>query len=261
MRRFLLAASAAFALSSHRVSAQNVHDLSAYLGTVLTSAGASPIVDAPMLGDSVNVFGVEALYTHLTFGDFGSLGPIGSLRADAFGGAASTSLFGGRLGVSASAAYIVPDCPIGLECRGNGSAGGSAIIRLANAAVGDSAGRVTLSLRGAGAWSFDAGSDRYASATASTPIAFSAREGSYRIVAFAAPGFAWGSLKSRTFVNPETGELGPFDHSGARAMLSGGLGFVPDRAGIGVHVGFQKIFVTGAGAQYGGGLTWSGLFQ
>jgi len=257
--RFLLAASAVYALCAQPAGAQNVHDLSAYLATALTSTGASPVIDAPMLGDSVNVFGVQALYTHLTFGDFGDLGPVGSVRADAFGGAASASFLGGRLGIGANAAYIVPDCPIGFECRGNASAGGSAIVRLVNAAVGDSAGRVTLSLRTAGSWSFNAGSDRYASATVGTPIAFSAREGSYRILAFGAPGIAWGSLKSKTFVNPQTGELGPFDHSGARGMLSGGVGFLPDRSGVGLQLGFQKIFVTGAGTQYGAALTWNGL--
>jgi len=260
-QRFLLAASAVCAVCAHPASAQNVHDLSAYLATVLTTTGASPVVDAPMLGDSVNVFGVQALYTHLTFGDFGDLGPVGSVRADAFGGAVEASFLGGRLGIGANAAYIVPDCPIGFECRGNASAGGSAIVRLANAAVGDSAGRVTLSVRTAGSWSFDAGSDRYASATVGAPIAFSAREGHYRILAFGAPGIAWGSLKTKTFVNPQTGELGPFDHSGARGMLSGGIGFLPDRAGVGVQIGFQKIFVSQAGAQYGAALTWSGLFQ
>lgn len=261
--RILAALCAALTCGARQAPGQTVHDVSAYFGSALTTTGATtPIVDLPMLGDSVNVFGVQALYTHLSFGDFGTLGPIGSVRADAFGGAAYTSVLAGRIGISANAAYIVPDCPIGLNCRGNASIGASAIVRVANAAVGDSAGHITLSFRGAGAWSFDAGSDRYASAMATTPIAFSAREGSYRIVLFGAPGVAWGSVKTRTFVSTDTGTvLEHFDHTGARGMISGGLGFVPERAGIGVDIGFQKIFVDHAGSQYGAALTWSGLFR
>lgn len=251
-----LASLAAFAAAS---SSQTAHDVAAYLATVrTTTGGATPVVESPMLGDSINTFGLQALYTHVTFGDFGET-PFGAERADVFGGAAFASIFGGRLGLTGSAAYLAPDCPIGLVCRGNGTAGASATMRLANAAVGDPGGRVTLSLRAAGGWSFDAGSDRYTSATAGLPIAFSAAEGRYRVAAFLSPGFAWGSVKTRELVLDDEGDFfQPFDHSGARGMLSGGVGFVPDAGGVGFHIGFQRIFMTRGGAQFGAALSWSG---
>jgi len=258
-QRLLVFLTLAAVCASHTAPAQTAHDVSAYLATARSVTGSeATVVDAPMLGDTVNVFGIQALYTHVTFGDFGET-PFGAERADLFGGALFGSLLGGRLGLTGSAGYLVPDCPIGIVCRGNGSAGASATMRLANAAMGDSAGRVTLSLRAAGAWSFDAGSDRYTSATVGAPIAFSAGEGNYRIAMFVSPGLAWGSLKTRLLVLEDEGSFfQPFNHSGTRGMLSGGLGFMPDRGGIGLHLGFEKVFMTRGGAQYGAAITWSG---
>lgn len=254
--RLALAGLAAFATAGR---SQTAHDVAAYLGTVRTTTGATtPVIESPMLGDSLKTFGLQALYTHVTFGDFGDT-PFGAERADVFGGGAYASVFAGRLGLTASAAYLTPDCPIGLVCRGNGTAGASATMRLANGAAGDPGGRVTLSLRAAGGWSFDAGSDRYASATVGTPLAFSAAEGRYRIAAFLAPGFAWGSVKTRELVLSDEGDFfQPFNHSGARGMLSGGVGLVPDAGGVGVHIGFEKVFMTRGGAQVGAALSWSG---
>ena len=257
--RAALLALAGLAAIATAARSQTAHDVAAYLGTVRTTTGATtPVIESPMLGDSINTFGLQTLYTHVTFGDFGET-PFGAERADVFGGGLFASIFGGRLGVTASAAYLAPDCPIGLVCRGNGTGGGSVTMRLANAAVGDPGGRVTSSLRAAGGWSFDAGSDRYASATVGAPIAFSAQEGRYRIAAFLSPGMAWGSVKTTELVISDFGDfMQPFDHSGARGMLSGGVGFVPDGAGVGVHIGFEKVFMTRGGAQFGAALSWSG---
>jgi len=47
----------------------------------------------------------------------------------------------------------------------------------------------------------------------------------------------------------------PIDEHGVRGGLSGGLAFVPVRAGVGVHLGFQRIFVDHAGAQFSAALS------
>lgn len=202
---------------------------------------------------------LHAFYTHLDFGGYGAASGTGidPVHGNAFGGSVSGSLFKGRLGLSAMGGYLVPSCPSGVACSGFASVGGTAIYRLLRAPImGDSGGRVTLSLRGSGARAFAPDSDKYVSATVGLPIAFSAPEGkSYRIVGFVAPGIAWASLE--THVLNDVGEIAPFDHDGARGMLSGGIGLMPRGSGVGVSIGFQRIFVDQAGTQFGATLTWN----
>ena len=246
-------------LVSNRASGQTVHDLASYFGTAYTTGIEIPRVEQPMLGDKLDTWGLHAFYTHESYGDFGTLAgaAAGNVSGNAFGASASASFLDGRFGVSAMGGYLVPSCPTGVTCSGFASAGGSAIFRLVRAPLeGDSGSRITLSLRGSGAWAFAPDSDKYVSATVGLPIAFSAPEGrTHRVVGFVTPGLAWASVKTLT---PNANDsLVVFHHDGVRGMVSGGLGFMPTGSGVGISVGVQKIFVSHGGAQFGATLTWN----
>jgi hypothetical protein len=238
--------------------AQNVHDVAAYFGTIFSTPGAAAtIAEQPILGDNIDTWGITPFYTHESFGDFGAVTPFGGVSANVFGGSLYASLFSGRLGLVATGAYIDPRCPEGFDCKGFATAGGTALLRMLRAPIGtDPGSNVTLSLRAAGGWAFAPDSDRYVSASVGLPIALSAVEGSYRIVAFVTPGLTWGTL--RTLVpNASLDSLVRFHHDGVRGMLSGGIAFVPSREGVGVHLGFQRIFVDHAGTQFSAALSWN----
>lgn len=256
MRRMLCVALLVVAIPAR---AQTVHDLAAYFGTAYTTGIEAPHVEQPMLGDQWNVWGVHAFYTHLSFGDFGGASGTGvpSATGNAYGGSVSASFLEGTLGVTAMGGYLVRSCPADVACAGFTVVGGNALYRLLRAPIaGDSDSRVTVSLRAAGGWAFAPDSDRYYSFNVGIPIALSAPEGSnYRIVGFLTPGLTGASLKTVTF--DAGGSPTPFHHDGTRGMLSGGVGFVPTRAGVGLDLGFQKIFVDHSGTQFSASLTWN----
>jgi hypothetical protein len=238
--------------------AQNVHDVAAYFGTAFSTPGAAAtIAEQPILGDNIDTWGIAPFYTHESLGDFGAVTPSGDVSVNVLGGSLYASLFSGRLGLVATGAYINPSCPDGFDCKGFATAGGAALYRLLRAPIGsDSGANVTLSLRASGGWAFAPDSDRYASASVGVPIALSAAEGSYRVVAFVTPGLTWATLKTLV-PNANLDSLVLFHHDGVRGMLSGGVAFVPSRAGVGVHLGFQRIFVDHAGTQFSVALSWN----
>jgi hypothetical protein len=240
------------------VRAQNVHDVAAYFGSVLSTPGAAATVaEQPILGDNIDTWGLSPFYTHESLGGFGTLSPFGTVSTNVFGGSLFASILGGRLGLVATGAYINPNCPDGFACKGFATVGGTALLRLLRAPMEtDPGARVTLSLRAAGGWAFAPDSDRYASASVGVPIALSASEGAYRVVAFVSPSLVWGTFKTLV-PSADLNSLVLFDHEGVRGMLSGGLAFVPSRSGVGVHLGFQRMFVDHAGTQYSVALSWN----
>jgi hypothetical protein len=255
MRRTLAVLIAlALPLAAH---AQSVHDAAAYLGTAFTTGIDAPRVEQPMLGDTTNVWGVHAFYTHIGFGLFQPFNTIGPVKANAFGGAVSTSLLSGRLGLAVMGGYLSPSCSAGETCNGFADIGGDALFRILRAPIEtDSAARITVSLRGATGWAFAPDSDKYVSATVGLPIAFSAPEGrGHRIVGFVTPGLAWGTVK--TLVPNFADSLVVFHHDGVSGMLSGGVAYLPTASGVGLSLGFQKLFVSNAGTQFSAALTWN----
>jgi hypothetical protein len=128
-----------------------------------------------------------------------------------------------------------------------------------------SGSRVTVSLRSAAAGSgTDGNYVKYVSATAGLPIAISAPAGTYRIVGFLTPGITWASVKAPGFIVPPSrpdtiSQIiggGSFQHDGGSGMLSGGLGLAPSTSGLGMSLGFQRIFVRRARTQFGATLTY-----
>lgn len=238
--------------------AQNVHDVAAYFGTAFSTPGAAAtIAEQPISGDNINTWGIAPFYTHESLGDFGAVTPFGDVSVNVFGGSLYASVLGGRLGLVATGAYLNPRCPDGFDCKGFATAGGTALLRLLRAPIGtDSGANVTLSLRASGGWAFAPDSDRYASATVGVPIALSAAEGNYRVIAFVTPGLTWGTLKTLV-PNANLDSLVLFHHDGVRGMISGGVAVVPSRSGVGVHLGFQRIFVDHAGTQFSVALSWN----
>lgn len=240
--------------------AQNEKDFSAYFGSVFTTTGAAAIIaEPPMLGDSVGSWGLVPSYTHESFGDFGTTGAFNDVSANVFGGTIYASFLRGRLGLTATGGYINPSCPDGFDCKGFATIGGSVLYRLLRAEVRtDSGGRFTLSLRAAGGYAFAPDSDRYVSASVGVPLAISGRttEAGYRVMGFLTPGLTWGSLKT-VLLESEGNVIVPIDEHGVRGVLSGGLALMPVGAGVGVHLGFQRIFVDHAGAQFSAALSWN----
>jgi hypothetical protein len=239
--------------------AQNVHDFSAYFGSIFTTTGAAAVMaEQPMLGDSTNIWGLAPLYTHESFGDFGGGGAFGDVSANVYGGSIYASFLRGRLGLTATGGYIDPKCLDGVDCTGFATIGGSLLYRLLRTSVVSDyeGGRFTMSLRVAGGYAFAPDSDRYVSASAGIPLAFSAPEGTCRIVGFLTPGFTWGSLKT-VLLESGGNVIAPIDEHGVRGVLSGGVAFVPSAAGVGLHLGFQRIFVDHAGTQYSAALSWN----
>jgi hypothetical protein len=239
--------------------AQNVKDFAAYFGSIFTTTGAAAtMAEQPMLGDSTNIWGLAPNYTHESLGDFGTAGAFGDVSANVYGGSLYASFLHGRLGLMATGGYINPSCRDGFDCKGFATVGGSVLYRLLrNSVTSDyGGGRFTMSLRAAGGYAFAPDSDRYVSASVGVPLALSAPEGSYRIVGFLTPGFTWGSLKT-VLLESGGSVIVPIDEHGVRGVLSGGVGFVPSGAGVGLHLGFQRIFVDHAGTQFSAALSWN----
>jgi hypothetical protein len=67
-----------------------------------------------------------------------------------------------------------------------------------------------------------------------------------QVVSFLAPGFGYGRLAE-----------GDENESGTRAALGGGVGLLNIGGGLGVNLGFRKIFLEEAPTQWGLGLSWS----
>jgi hypothetical protein len=86
----------------------------------------------------------------------------------------------------------------------------------------------------------------FMSAAVGLPVSLAAPVGrSAQLVPFVTPGFGFGLISS-------AGET----ESGVRFMLGGGLGIARIGPGIGVTLGFQKIFIEDGPTQWGVGLTW-----
>jgi hypothetical protein len=243
------------------VQAQDAHGVAAYFGTAFTTGGEAPHVEQPVLGDNVDTWGLHAFYSHQSASYWGAPDPFGAFHVNAFGGSVSASFLAGRLGLEGTGGRYTFSCAPGIDCKDGVMGGGSALFRLLRAPLSfDSGSRVTMSLRGAAAWSGTGGSDyKYVSATAGIPIALSAAEGTYRVVGFLTPGITWASVKAPVRVLTQFGSIntGSFEHDGTRGMLSGGIGVVPSVNGIGLSLGFQRIFVRQARTQFGVTLTWN----
>ncbi len=67
-----------------------------------------------------------------------------------------------------------------------------------------------------------------------------------QVVSFLAPGFGYGRLSD-----------GTSSESGTRTVLGGGVGLLNIGGGLGVNLGFRKIFLADAPTQWGLGMSWS----
>ncbi|HEU4563467.1 MAG TPA: hypothetical protein VFS05_02415 [Gemmatimonadaceae bacterium] len=85
------------------------------------------------------------------------------------------------------------------------------------------------------------------------PVALAARSGSMTIVPHLTPRFAWGraSLESETPDGKESDA-----ESGTRFMLGGGFGLL-FQGGLGVHLGFQKVFIEDGNTLIGVGVSYA----
>jgi hypothetical protein len=92
--------------------------------------------------------------------------------------------------------------------------------------------------------------------SAGLPVALAFRNGDVRIVPFVTPGIGYGRLGHVVFEDEEFYT----SHGAIMPMLGGGLGLEFGKSGVGVNLGFQKVFKSNGGTtQLGLGMTWQGL--
>jgi hypothetical protein len=90
------------------------------------------------------------------------------------------------------------------------------------------------------------------------PVAISARTGWMMLTPYVAPRFAFGHLQDEVVTRAPDGSQSDdkLTESGSRFMLGGGLGIRHNGSGIGLDLGFQRIFLPGANTLVGVGLTF-----
>lgn len=94
------------------------------------------------------------------------------------------------------------------------------------------------------------------SATLGVPLSLVAKSGGISVVPHLTPRFGWGraTMKLEDSTNPSANE--EETESGTRFMLSGGVG-VFFQGGLGLTLGFQKVFIEDASATIGLGVSWN----
>jgi hypothetical protein len=92
--------------------------------------------------------------------------------------------------------------------------------------------------------------------SAGVPVALAFRNGDVRILPFITPGLGYGRLGHVIFEDEDAYT----SHGSILPMLGGGLGLEFGKSGVGVNLGFQKVFKSyGGTTQLGLGMTWQGL--
>jgi len=217
-------------------AAQDFGDIAAYVALVTTPVGAlPPLPPTPPIADGVAPPHFDLRYGRWKFdGDdaaqhtigagvrFGAGGGQGSLTASYMTCDGCDGAIG--LGLEMTAALVQP--------TGGQSSAFSVGVR---PAVG-----VARNLGDVDGTSY--------SASLGLPVGLHVRTaGGAEVVPFLMPGFGFGGLSGE-------GE----SESGTRFMLGGGLGVANLSGGLGLHVGFQKIFLEDAPTQFGLGLSFGG---
>lgn len=91
----------------------------------------------------------------------------------------------------------------------------------------------------------------------SLPLALVARGTGVTVVPHMTPGVGYGRLKARaTASDGVTTQTDEATESGARFMLGGGAAILLNKSGLGLHLGFQKVFVKDGDATLALGLSY-----
>jgi hypothetical protein len=234
MKKFITAVAAAALVvgASAQAQAQDAGDVAAFFALVSTPYGALPAVHSP----SNAGFALDVRYGRYSIDE-------ADLEASTIGLGGNFNIAGGRMGIMLGRQTMK-------DVDGSTTMGGVDYNRsLMSAPVGASTSS-TFGLALHPAFGYGKNSEGDASAMSfavdmPASISIGTKSG-MQIVSFLAPGFGYGRLAE-----------GDENESGTRAALGGGVGLLNIGGGLGVNLGFRKIFLDEAPTQWGLGLSWA----
>jgi hypothetical protein len=234
MKKFITAVAAAALVvgASVPASAQDANDAVAFFALISTPYGALPAVasGSAKAGPSLDV----------RYGRYSFEGSDYSINNLGVGG--NFAAAGGRMGIMLGMVN-------GEEGDGAKMAGIDFNRAFMTRPIGAStSSNVSLALHPAlGYGKFDDVEVNSLSFAMDVPVQLSmSTKSGMEIVSFLAPGFGYGRLSG-------DGE----SESGTRTVLGGGVGLLNIGGGLGVNLGFRKIFLDQAPTQWGLGMSWS----
>jgi hypothetical protein len=233
MKKFITAvAAAAMVVGAQSASAQDAGDAAAFFALIGTPYGALPAVTSQANAG----FALDVRYGRYSI-------DAADLDVSTIGLGGNFNLAGGRMGVMLGR----QTCK---DCDGANNMGGIDYNRsLMSAPVGASTS-TTFSLGVHPAFGYGKESEDELTAMSfavDMPVALTiGTKSAMQVVSFLAPGFGYGRLSA-----------GDESESGTRAALGGGIGLLNVGGGLGVNLGFRKIFLEEAPTQWGLGLSWS----
>ena len=242
MNKFYTLAGAAMVAFASTASAQSEKDVAAYLALMSTPHGSMPAVASPLMaGEARTGFALDARYGRYSFE--GS-----DVTTNTFGlGGNFAAGERGRMGIMLGRSAA--DCD---DCGSTLMGGVDYSMSLFSRPVGAS---TTSSLNigvhpafGFGKISDDADTDVNAMSFAlDIPVSYAyGLKSGMQIVSFLAPGMGYGRLSA------EDESL-----SGTRTSVGGGIGLLNIGNGLGVNLGFRKVFLEEAPTQWGLGMSWN----
>ena len=234
MKKFITAVAAAALVvgASAPAAAQEAGDVAAFFALVNTPYGALPAVASH--GNAG--FALDVRYGRYSI-------DAADLDVSTIGLGGNFNLAGGRMGIMLGRSTAK-------DVDGSINMGGVDYHRsLMSAPVGASTtSTFNLGLHPALGYGKDSeGDGSVTSFAVDMPVgmSFGAKSG-MQVVSFIAPGFGYGRMSD-----------GTDSEGGTRAALGGGIGLLNVGGGLGVNLGFRKIFLDEAPTQWGLGLSWS----
>lgn len=269
----LLATSAAAQIipGEEETGGPSAQEVAAFYALTLSPVGA--FVDVPHLrpGGQTRV-GMRFL--------FGQLDEEGDITRRAIGvgvdvpmGTATLGLIGGLQHFACPGEEDYGFFTLDFDCRQAYMGGASIDLPLVRSTVGDQGAGLNLGLQVTAGYGLgnevvkakmDDGVNRESitismngtSATFGLPVSLVAKSGNFNIVPHITPRFGWGSAKMKIEASDDPTLNDEDTESGTRFMLGGGVG-VYFQNGVGVTLGFQKVFIEDGSATIGLGVTWA----
>jgi hypothetical protein len=223
MRKLVSSLALIASLTPALATAQSDKAVVAYLTLIETPPGALPVsLSSPMLGRTMTATDLAIRYGYVSL-DGASL-HTGALTLGIPAGPKST--------VSLTAGYQGVRCDGG-GCDGHFVAGAKAEGRLSSSILGSGAEapHLNVGINGELGFGKPSGGTLF-SLTAGLPVAMVSGSPTLRIAPYLVPAFGFGLASG-----------GGDSENGTRFLLGGGVAFQNVRNGVGVNLGFQKIFI------------------
>ena len=265
------------------LAAQSPVDTAAAVGLMVTPAAALPApASGTLAGATTTGIALSALY------GYAHDRPARDLFTTTAGGRFDLRLPGGFVNLGAMGGRRLSSCPsiprspaetyLQLECQDLWLAGAEVTTRLIRADIVDrfsgATSCLTVSLQGtAGVADVDPdrirGTPRRAaarSATAGVVVALAAPMDRATVVPFVTPTVAWAHVTTRRIAPRVAGgavvgaDSVPFDQTGVRLGLGGGLAVLGPRSGVGLHLTVQGPAVRGGGVNVGAAVSVASPF-